>query len=144
MRGCTMGGADIVAVLVVPSDGDPGGLLREGPCLARAPFVQRPGPTAHWLPTLTFYASAEKALVLWWDGRFVPEGWLRLQLCTMLVNLNDPEEVQRRAQLPERLWQTHWPTQAEALQLVEEGQRVGVVARVVCLDSEGREVTDGR
>lgn len=68
--------ADIVAVLVVPAEGDPGGLLAEGPCYAWPPRV---GRANEWTPMTWDEQGAydEEALPLGWDGELVPEGWDR-------------------------------------------------------------------
>ena len=65
--------SDIVAVLVVPAEGDPGGLLADGVAGSSPPYVGlgpayepgRPGGEPEW------------ALPLWWDGALVPEGYDR-------------------------------------------------------------------
>lgn len=78
--------SDIVAVLVIPAEGDPGGLLARGRLRAMPPSVHarlresvddtevgvwgRP-----WAPQY----KSESALPLWWDGALVPEGWDRAQ-----------------------------------------------------------------
>ena len=78
--------ADIVAVLVVPAEGDPGGRLA---CL---PWAYSPPAVASLVqPYCTPVEPVEpewrlglisgsdlRALPLWWDGALVPEGWDRL------------------------------------------------------------------
>lgn len=74
-------------VLLIPAPGDPGGLLREGPCGARPPTVIRsispcldhrhPSRCQEWR---TFamdcdtQLSSERVLVLAWGGESVDEG----------------------------------------------------------------------
>lgn len=80
--------AEIVAVLVIPAEGDPGGLLAEGACQAWPPRVG--SSAAHdygswkagakeWTPMGWDEQGAydTEALPLWWDGALVPEGWDR-------------------------------------------------------------------
>lgn len=80
--------SDIVAVLVVPAEGDPGGLLAEGACQAWPPRVG--SSAAHdygswkagakeWTPMGWDEQGAydTEALPLWWDGALVPEGYDR-------------------------------------------------------------------
>lgn len=78
--------SDIVAVLVVPAEGDPGGLLREGRCgIIPAIAELRPtyvdhqliGPEEWTITSVRWQAGA--ALPLWWDGRLLEEGWDRAQ-----------------------------------------------------------------
>jgi hypothetical protein len=74
----------IAAVLVIPAEGDPGGLLREGPCGARPPTVCRrryeDNEAESWRPFLPDLAPkrtgwrTERALVLAWGGDVVAEG----------------------------------------------------------------------
>ena len=79
----------IPAVLVVPAEGDPGGLLRYGALGARPPVAHRfrhrdVGVWEHSvvdglvLARPELLRSQELALALWWDGALVPEGWDRL------------------------------------------------------------------
>ena len=83
--------SDIVAVLVVAAEGDPGGLLAPGRCGAQPPMVHRAVRELYTGTDLTWErlqlgdwstlgsvgASTESALPLWWDGQLVPEGWDR-------------------------------------------------------------------
>lgn len=81
--------SEIKAVLLVPHEGDPHGLLREGPCGARPPRAwcrdwetDDEGETwpaePRWLPARSFTSAARHALVLAWGGEPVPEGLDRL------------------------------------------------------------------
>jgi len=76
------------AVLLIPEDGDPHGLLHEGPCGARPPRAwccdwetDDEGETwaakPRWLPARSYTSAARHALVLAWDGEPVAEGCLR-------------------------------------------------------------------
>lgn len=75
---------DVVAVLVVPAPGDPGGLLAPGACGARPPLVRRwdtargPWWGRHYCPEGSVVTD-DYGLPLWWDGCLVPEGWDRLR-----------------------------------------------------------------
>ncbi len=84
--------ADVVAVLVVPAEGDPGGLLSPGRCgssLGGGPpcaelygvwcgayDAMRETASDQWSGEPT-EAPKAIALPLWWDGALVPEGWDR-------------------------------------------------------------------
>jgi len=67
------------AVLLIPEDGDPHNLLKEGPCGARPPMASPyegkfEAHTSDWAPCW----PGETALVLAWDGEPVAEGLDRL------------------------------------------------------------------
>jgi hypothetical protein len=74
--------SDIVAVLVVPAEGDPGGLLAAGACGSIPPLVRRwdtargPWWGRHYCPEGSVVTD-DYGLPLWWDGSLVPEGWDR-------------------------------------------------------------------
>jgi len=72
-----------VAVLLVPEEGDPHGLLSEGPCGAKVPMMWQCTCGPRWMPCGSRkYSCAQcrsqgfpgKALVLAWEGKAVPEG----------------------------------------------------------------------
>lgn len=87
----------VIAVLVIPSEGDPGGLLTEGrkpgagwrqyeetDPLGWFPDPPWPNIAAYWSstpPAVGLGAPSDHvhtwALPLWWDGALVPEGWDR-------------------------------------------------------------------
>jgi hypothetical protein len=81
--------SEIVAVCVVPADGDPGGLLAAGRCGSGEPNPTVPvlAPACCWLTAGPYpvwragnpapWAWVVRALPLWWDGALVPEGWDR-------------------------------------------------------------------
>ncbi len=74
--------SDPIAVLVVPVDGDIGGLLAVGRCGARAPCCTRlrsfgDEPERWAAGRMVGYPGEIVALPLWWDGALVPEGWDR-------------------------------------------------------------------
>lgn len=69
---------DIVAALVVPADGDPGGLLAPGRYGALPPVVRFYGDLGwapYAIPSLYMGATQHLALPLWWDGALVEEAW---------------------------------------------------------------------
>ena len=88
---------ETVAVLVVPAEGDPGGLLSPGRCSAVPPVVVSGHVCVYdyhreWQPLGDFVGSdcymcrhPVRALPLWWDGALVPEGWDRFvrAACTL-------------------------------------------------------------
>lgn len=75
--------SDIVAVLVVPADGDPGGLLRGADgsdrdrCGARPPSVGLYADRWYGWPGPDGWKVRCDGLPLWWDGAVVPDGWDR-------------------------------------------------------------------
>lgn len=74
---------DVCAVLLVPLEGDPLGLLNEGPCGARPPMAWLSAATQGpwvgvWFPAET--DDLGTALVLAWDGKAVSEGQHRARL----------------------------------------------------------------
>ena len=78
------------AVLLVPAEGAPHGLLREGPCGARPPMAVRWHPDVlHTMPLDGEWheggapgkADRITALVLAWNGEPVAEGMDRLARC---------------------------------------------------------------
>jgi hypothetical protein len=71
--------ADIVAVLLVPADGDPGGLLATGRFGSppRVAACRGCGQWDHWGCAALWTAALPVALALWWSGDLVPEGWDR-------------------------------------------------------------------
>jgi hypothetical protein len=71
--------ADVVAVLVVPADGDPGGLRGSTRlALPRCPSpVEETHAGAPPMVVLSEPPDYPEALPLWWDGALVPEGWDR-------------------------------------------------------------------
>ncbi len=76
--------SEVVAVLLVPAEGDPHGLIAEGPCGARPPVAYR--DLNRWTddPPATVWPPAPFALVLAWEGKPVAEGIFR-------VSCNDTE-----------------------------------------------------
>jgi len=130
---------EIVAVLVAAGPGSP--LLAEGTCGARPPLVHRSSretsrlsdsewerlALGQWSPRGMQSGDTESALVLWWDGALVPEGWDRLQ-----------RAVRREAQpLSGHAWH---PRIQRVLSEAETARCIRIVDRVVRLarDAEGR------
>jgi len=117
---------DIRAVLLVPEEGDPYGLLREGPCGARPPIAVDFGSPVGWLGGIHkpggFLRVLRRALVLAWDGEVVPEGMDR-----MVRALGWPAFAQCGS--PEIMWWTWRPF-------------IDHLGTIVLLDADGREVTD--
>ncbi len=102
-------------VLLVPAEGDPHGLLREGPCGARPPMAWMNGP--RWVFGWASERAHVRALVLAWGGKPVPvsDGWLRCSHITVpLMEQGRGFDVLRDA--------------------------LADVGKVVLLDAEGREV----
>ncbi len=101
----------VVAVLLIPAEGDPLGLLREGPCGAMPPAAAAyswnvPGEADHWDEAnhwdRTDYGRScflggmigrPCALVLAWDGKSVPEGLFRAWKQTDDEGLDDLADV---------------------------------------------------
>ena len=119
-------------VLLVPAEGDPHGLLADGPCGARPPLVYRSrgcgvGHPDTWQSHSEFVRRGEcymcdfpeEALVLFWDGKLVPEG------------------MDRAARVDPHYRSEAW---ASARALGQEMERLKY-GTFVLLDTEGREVT---
>ena len=124
------------AVLLAPHEGDPHGLLAEGPCGARPPrawfaqccrrLVPEPHSSARYCGYCDTPSDVIQGLVLAWGGKPVPQGldWLVLA----------PEVT--------RTWVSHvvgvalgwWPADRD---LLTDHQFPG---KLVLLDAEGREV----
>ena len=135
---------DIVAVLVVPAEDDPGGLLRYGALGARPPVAHRfrhrdVGVWEHSvvdglvLARPELWRSQELALPLWWDGALVPEGWDRLRRVSLGVSARD--WTRAGISLTERLGgeaspRPHW---AVMVRLAEGLVPIGIASRIVRL-----------
>ncbi len=104
-------------VLLVPAEGDPHGLLAEGPCGARPPMAWSGHAVAGWRSGWPPAWASHRALVLAWGGKPVPvsDGWLRCSHITVpLMEQGRGFDVLRDA--------------------------LADVGKVVLLDAEGREV----
>lgn len=118
---------DPCAVLIEPKDGDPLGLLAEGPCGARPPTASKaagaavgfPYESHPWRPGVSG-ASSRRALVLAWNGKPVADGLDRL---SRAVGWNPLDTNQIN-------W---WPMEDIALAASKFGT-------VVLLDAEGQEI----
>jgi hypothetical protein len=75
-------------ILIIPASGDPYGLTSEGPAGGRMPLALRGHRCDHashreweladqWYRDCYMCRHPQTALVLWWDGQLVPEGWDR-------------------------------------------------------------------
>ncbi len=113
-------------VLVVPADGDPGGLLRCGVCATGAPATASLVDGV-WLPALRC-DEAGTALPLWWDGTLVPEGWDRLR--RVLARLGRASTYLGIESLSDV---------ADVIRAAEYAVAAGLGARVVLVDADGRE-----
>jgi hypothetical protein len=72
--------SDIKAILLVPSEGDPHGLLREGPCGARPPMAVEGSESWSACPWYPECGAIRASLVLAWDGKAVMEGCFRAEM----------------------------------------------------------------
>lgn len=112
----------VVAVLVVPAEGDPGGLLAPGRCGAVPPSAvevqdARRSASARWELDRPLGTSLwARALPLLWDGALVPEGWDRF------VRVVDPDDYDRMPR---------WPELSELLAIVEHVRRTTAAAGIV-------------
>jgi len=125
---------DVAAVLLVPGEGDPHGLLAEGPCGAAPPhafrsYVKEDGGW-EWIPGPTAFLPEEGALVLAWDGKVVPLGMDRL--CRVGTACVPPEN--------RKFWLSLSYTWKQALNYARLAETMGL-GTIVLLDAEGREVT---
>lgn len=122
--------SDVVAVLVVPAEGDPGGLLAQGLFASGPPAVVARCGCGQWghhgcarLATEPW----EMLLPLWWDGQIVPEGMDRAR--RVLRNTKMPHEHRWHALQfePDLSAAAHMELDGEAL------VRLGLASRVVRL-----------
>ena len=70
--------SEIKAILLVPAEGDPHGLLREGPCGARPPMAVEGSESWSACPWYPECGAIRASLVLAWDGKPVREGCYRV------------------------------------------------------------------
>jgi len=134
----------IHAVLLVPEDGDPHGLLKEGVCGARAPIMARAeafvdidiwvdtGWCRDWTVEEWHQRKQQRALVLAWDGEPVVEGIDRMNRCRKRTPVGHiPKHLP--VSLPAELFGAWLP----AMLAADQG-----LGTIILLDAEGREVTD--
>lgn len=124
--------AEIVAVLVIPADRDPGRLVQPGPCASNPPAVLSGHVCAYkghqqWQVHDDFSGGdcymcqyPLSALPLWWDGALVPEGWTRLLYAWV--------PVQHRYAAP-----LSWFPELGAVIVAAQHAPPGLVSRVVLL-----------
>ena len=65
------------AILAIPVEGDPGGLLADGPCGGTAPWLAYDAPSGTWRNDWIFPPLRGRALPLVWDGVPVADGVFR-------------------------------------------------------------------
>ena len=126
----------ITAVLLVPAEGDPHGLLREGPCGARPPVACWDGgrwrawtDNGWWWPVV----PDRCALVLAWDGESVAEGLDRLLRAMVPV-------MEKNGQAAPR-WLANCPAHV-ALEIARLARAMRCFGTLILLDGEGRQVSD--
>jgi len=119
----------VYAVLLVPAEGDPHGLLREGMCGARPPLAWMNGP--RWVFGWASERAHVRALVLAWGGKPVPEG---LDRATAAATATPQWWVDHPA-LSDRRWHTH-----EIVEWVGPALAALCGCTLVLLDADGREV----
>lgn len=119
---------DVAAVLLVPGEGDPHGLLREGACGAMPPTVRLLG--GHWRNGWRNEGTLPAALVLAWDGKVVVEGCDRAS--RRRSHLNDDHAAGSAFHGDEDL--------GRLIRWIELQILPGGCGRMVLLDSTGREV----
>ena len=131
--------SEIKHILLVPHEGDPHGLLREGPCGARPPVVYRSrgcgvGHSDSWQPHDEFVrrgecymcAHPEEALVLAWDGEPVAEGLFRLAM-----------QWDARGITP-------WPETPQGIaNMLDTRPDLALGCTIIALDKQGEEVNNG-
>lgn len=134
----------IAAILLIPEEGDPLGLLREGPCGARPPMAWYCDDYQAWeqwhrgmdhAEPAAWAAMVERArcaLILAWDGEpvgagcFAADGWAGMHLRDTVARAvkANPERQQRH------------------LDRVASHVRHYHLGTLVLLDAEGREIKD--
>ena len=131
--------SEIKRILLIPAEGHPHGLLREGPCGARPPRVFNVG--GKWSDYQDFDGGYPCALVLAWDGEPVPEGCFRAVDDLDILGANTTEwhlfvELITSILAGElRAWSDMPKTNVDALADLMSGA-------LVLLDADGREVSD--
>jgi len=126
------------AVLLIPEEGDPHGLLHEGPCGARPPRAwccdwetDDEGETwttePRWLPARSFTSAARHALVLACDGKPVEVGCFYAAQGSRFLSPTRVRNIVQNALHGGYHWRRR--------NLEERGT-------LVLLDAEGREVSD--
>jgi len=135
----------IHAILLVPEDGDPHGLLKCGPCGAMPPMLCERWPDQSQegdLPEFnlglwtSFYIHGRppkrEALVLAWNGKFAAEGMDRAARVWESVTEDSDRGLQ-----PYNLW---WCRMTDAVNLGSECEEHGI-ATVILIDENGQEIT---
>lgn len=139
--------SEIKAVLLVPAEDDPHGLLREGPCGARPPMAYL--YKRAWAPCTARGAHSfdkRRALVLAWGGQTVVEGMDRLDWCRHRGwgrpgRGQSANYVPAHDDVPDTLWRAY----ENGWLAAHGGDHKGIpgIGTLVLLDAEGREVSDG-
>lgn len=131
---------DIKAILLKPPEGDPHGLLKEGPCGVRPPMAY--WYKGAWAPCTARAAHSHdkrRALVLAWDGKPVREGCDRADwadICSLQLHSPDRDTWATVYALMDHPEDTH-VTVDDLRRLCSE------LGTIILLDAEGREVGDG-
>jgi hypothetical protein len=137
--------ADIVAVLVVPAEGDPCGLLAYGPCGSKPPKAhptRRGWEEASPLLAVPIVGTSEMAsamdgaaLPLWWDEALVPEGWDRARRVAYRTQLYTEAHGGERGEFVDlALHDGRWaPDIVHIVEVAEAMVRAGLASRVVRL-----------
>ena len=137
--------ADPFAILFVPTEEHREALLHRGPCGARPPMAQINSLLVgdKWVPIwveVTYEYRPGFALVLAWEDKSVLEGLERLhhhatefslaEKCRWKWNLKAPSDWM----VPDQVF--------EVVQVARLAEEMGL-GTVVCLDAEGKEISDG-
>ena len=100
--------SEISAVLLVPKAGDPGGLLKDGPCGSRPPVaVQNPKRPGRWKGATGLRTPDQRgALVLVWRSlpvpqsyAFLPPGKVRRLFLRTILKSDSPRTREARIEL---------------------------------------------
>lgn len=133
----------IAAILLIPAEGDPLGLLKEGPCGARPPMtydhMHKHGALC-WNPTCGrarhLMREGRRALVLAWDGEPVAEGLDRARRVARSLRQSGA------LHLKPWVWANIDDIDIHIRSIPEVfGLLAAYLGTLVLLDSEGREVT---
>lgn len=113
-------------MLVVPVDGDPGGMMARGICGSPAEAVWT---MTGWLPGRGPWLATH-ALILWWDGNLMPEGWDRARRVWFAasVDLSDDKAIAEAA-----IFEVLTPPLGGAIRIAESLATAGLASRVVRL-----------
>ncbi len=137
--------SEIKAILLVPAEGDPHGLLSEGPCGARPPLAY--WYKRAWAPCTARAAHSHdkrRALVLAWDGKPVREGCDRADWLDVWKSAQDDYGIYANAYPDRDTWATVYALMDhpdDTHVTVDDLRRLcAELGTIVLLDADGKEI----